>query len=109
MLLYSVWAIGSGAFYALNNFLLPLGLKAVGAPDLITGLLSSTRSIEGAVIQPTVGAASDRIWTRLGRGRPFIAASIPLAAVVPLVACASRTAPLPLANSTFLFSIFFNA
>src|SRR2546430_3944855 len=38
----------------------PSILKASGAPDLVIGLLSSTRSIEGALIQPTVGVLSDR-------------------------------------------------
>jgi len=109
MLLYSAGSIGAGAFYAFNNFLLPLALKAVGAPDLITGLLSSTRSIEGVVIQPTVGTVSDRIWTRLGRRRPFIALCVPLSALFFLVASASTTALVPLAISIFLFSIFFNA
>ena len=109
MLLYSAGSIGAGAFYAFNNFLLPLALKAVGAPDLITGLLSSTRSIEGVVIQPTVGAVSDRIWTRLGRRRPFIAVCVPLSAGFFLIASASTTALIPLAISIFLFSIFFNA
>jgi len=109
MLLYSAGSIGAGAFYAFNNFLLPLALKAVGAPDLVTGLLSSTRSIEGVVIQPTVGTISDRIWTRLGRRRPFIAACVPISALFFLVASASTNALLPLAISIFLFSIFFNA
>jgi maltose/moltooligosaccharide transporter len=109
MLLYSAGSVGAGAFYAFNNFLLPLALKAVGAPDLITGLLSSTRSIEGVVIQPTVGAASDRIWTRLGRRRPFIALCIPISALFFLVASASTVALVPLAVAIFLFSIFFNA
>jgi Na+/melibiose symporter-like transporter len=108
MLLYSAGSIGAGAFYAFNNFLLPIGLKAIGAPDLITGLLSSTRSIEGAVVQPTVGAASDRIWTRLGRRRPFIAICIPLSAAFFLVASGFTTALVPLAICVFLFSIFFN-
>jgi len=109
MLLYSTGSVGAGVFYAFNNFLLPLALKAVGAPDLITGLLSSTRSIEGVVIQPTVGAASDRIWTRLGRRRPFLAICIPISAVFFLVASASTAALVPLAIAIFLFSIFFNA
>ena len=109
MLLYSAGSIGAGAFYAFNNFLLPLALKAVGAPDLVTGLLSSTRSIEGVVIQPTVGTISDRIWTRLGRRRPFIAVCVPLSALFFLVASASTTALVPLAIAIFLFSIFFNA
>src|SRR5438094_492839 len=93
MLVYSAGSIGAGAFYAFNNFLLPLALKAAGAPDLLTGLLSSTRSIEGVVIQPTVGAASDRIWTRLGRRRPFIAICIPLSAL--FVFCFGFSAILP--------------
>jgi len=109
MLLYSAGSVGAGVFYAFNNFLLPLALKAVGAPDLITGLLSSTRSIEGVVVQPTVGAASDRIWTRLGRRRPFLAICIPLSALFFLVASASTEALVPLAIAIFLFSIFFNA
>ena len=109
MLLYSAGSIGAGAFYAFNNFLLPLALKAVGAPDLVTGLLSSTRSIEGVVIQPTVGTISDRIWTRLGRRRPFIAVCVPLSALFFLLASASAASLLPLAIAIFLFSIFFNA
>jgi len=109
MLVYSVGSIGAGAFFAFNNFLLPLALKAAGAPDLITGLLSSTRSIEGVVIQPTVGAFSDRVWTRFGRRRPFIAVCVPLSAVFFIVASAATESLVPLAISIFLFSIFFNA
>jgi Na+/melibiose symporter-like transporter len=109
MLVYSAGSIGSGAFFAFNNFILPLVLKGLGAPDLLFGLLSNTRSIEGVVIQPTVGALSDRIWTRFGRRRPFIAAGIVLSAVFFLVGSASTTSLVGLAVSIFLFSIFFNA
>jgi maltose/moltooligosaccharide transporter len=109
MLIYSTGSIGAGAFFAFNNFLLPLALKAAGAPDLITGLLSSTRSIEGVVIQPTVGAASDRIWTRFGRRRPFIAVCIPLSALFFVIASAATESLIFLAISIFSFSIFFNA
>ena len=56
MLLYAAGSVGSGAFFAFNNFVLPPILKAFGAPDLLIGLLASTRSIEGVVIQPIVGA-----------------------------------------------------
>jgi maltose/moltooligosaccharide transporter len=109
MLVYSAGSIGAGAFYAFNNFMLPLALKAIGAPDLITGLLSNTRSIEGVVIQPTVGALSDRIWTRFGRRRPFIAIGIMLSAAFFLVGSAATASLVPLAVAIFLFSIFFNA
>ena len=106
-LLYAAGSIGTGAFYAFNNFVLPPILKSFGAPDLVIGLLSSTRSIEGALIQPTVGALSDRVWTRFGRRRPFMLVGIPLSAVF-FVAGAFVNSLLPLALVIFLFSIFFN-
>jgi Na+/melibiose symporter-like transporter len=104
---YASASVGTGAFYAFNNFVLPPILKSFGAPDLLIGLLSSTRSIEGAVIQPTVGALSDRIWTPIGRRRPFMLVGIPLSALF-FVAGAFVTSLLPLAVIIFLFSIFFN-
>lgn len=106
--LYSAGSIGAGAFYAFNNFVLPQLLKAAGASDLLTGLLSSTRSIEGAIIQPTVGALSDRTRSRLGRRRPYIAVGIPLSAAFFLFA-ATQHDVLGLTIGIFLFSIFFNA
>jgi Na+/melibiose symporter-like transporter len=105
--LYASASVGSGAFYAFNNFVLPPILKGFGAPDLLIGLLSSTRSIEGAVIQPTVGALSDRVWTPIGRRRPFMLIGIPLSALF-FVAGAFVSSLLPLALVIFLFSIFFN-
>lgn len=107
--LYSAASIGTGAFFAFNNFVLPPILKSFGAPDLLTGLLSSTRSIEGVVIQPTVGAISDRIWTRFGRRRPFMLVGIPLSAVFFLAAGFYVHTLLGLAVAIFLFSVFFNA
>lgn len=104
---YASGSIGTGAFYAFNNFVLPPILKSFGAPDLLIGLLSSTRSIEGAVIQPTIGALSDRIWTPVGRRRPFILIGIPLSALF-FVAAAFVNSLLTLAVVIFLFSIFFN-
>jgi Na+/melibiose symporter-like transporter len=107
MLLYAAGSIGTGAFYAFNNFVLPPILKSFGAPDLLIGLLSSTRSIEGAVIQPTIGAFSDRAWTRFGRRRPFLLIGIPLSAAF-FVAGAFVDSLSLLAIVIFLFSIFFN-
>jgi Na+/melibiose symporter-like transporter len=74
---------------------------------LLIGLLSSTRSIEGAIIQPTIGALSDRVWTRLGRRRPFMLIGIPLSALF-FVSGAFVNDLLLLAAVIFLFSIFFN-
>jgi maltose/moltooligosaccharide transporter len=105
--LYASASIGTGAFYAFNNFVLPPVLKGFGAPDLLIGLLSSTRSIEGALIQPTVGALSDRVWTPLGRRGPFMLVGVPLSAAF-FVAGAFVSSLLPLAIVIFMFSIFFN-
>src|SRR6185312_238346 len=107
MLVYSAGSIGTGAFYAFNNFVLPPILKSFGAPDLLIGLLASTRSIEGAVIQPTIGALSDRVWTRFGRRRIFILIGVPLSAAF-FVAGGFINDLLALAIVIFLFSIFFN-
>ncbi len=106
-LFYSAGSIGTGAFYAFNNFVLPPILKSFGAPDLLIGLLSSTRSIEGALIQPTVGALSDRVWTRFGRRRPFLLVGIPLSAGFFVAGAFVNNLAL-LAVDIFLFSIFFN-
>jgi Na+/melibiose symporter-like transporter len=107
VLLYSAASVGTGAFYAFNNFVLPPVLKALGASDLLIGLLSSTRSIEGVVIQPTVGAISDHIWTPIGRRRPFIIAAVPLSAAF-FIAATNVHSLLPFAIVIFLFSVFFN-
>ena len=89
-LLYSAGSVGAGAFYAFNNFVLPPVLKSFGASNLLIGLLASTRSIEGVVIQPAVCAVSDHIWTPIGRRRPFILAAVPLSAMFLLAATAAR-------------------
>jgi maltose/moltooligosaccharide transporter len=107
MLVYSAASIGAGAFDAFNNFVLPPILQGFGASNLLIGLLSSTRSIDGALIQPSVGAISDRVWTRLGRRRPFMLLGIPLSAVF-FLAGAGASSMLPLAIAIFLFSIFYN-
>ncbi len=105
MAFYSAASIGSGVFNAFNNFVLPLLLK--GAPPLVVNLLSNTRSIEGTVVQPTIGAWSDRIWTRLGRRRPFMAVAIPLSAVfIVLTPLAPNLAFTALC--VFLFSLLYN-
>lgn len=78
---YASGYFGSGAFFALNNFLLPLYLGPLQASNLLIGFLSGTRSFEGAILQPLVGARSDRMWTPLGRRRPFIVVCVPLCAL----------------------------
>ena len=95
------------AFDAFNNFVLPPILASLGASNLVIGLLSSTRSLEGALIQPGVGAVSDRIWTPIGRRRPFMLIGIPLSALI-FLASGGATNPFALAIGIVLFSIFYN-
>lgn len=120
---YSSGSIGCGVFYGFNNFILSLFLLALGAPVTLNALLGSTRSFEGAVIQPLVGAWSDRTWRPpLGRRRPFILWCAPICAIVlaltPFVTHVSGLAlpfgwsshsPLVLATvCVFLFTVTFN-
>lgn len=121
-LTYSSGNFGSGVFYSFNNFILPIYLSSFGASDVLIGLLSSTRSLEGSVIQPAVGAMSDRIWTRLGRRKPFILSFVPLCVLFliltpflappqnpPAKVTGHWTLPLILASlGIFLFSVTFN-
>src|SRR5437868_6091592 len=108
MALYSVAAIGGGFFYYFNNAVLPLLLSRLpGSNVLLVNLLSSTRSIEGAVIQPVVGASSDRIWTRLGRRRPFMLVAMPLCALFMALTPLAPSLPLIVA-CIFVFSLLFN-
>lgn len=81
--LYSSGNFGSGVFYGFNNFILTLFLHTLHVPITLNDLLGSTRSFEGAIIQPLVGAWSDRTWRpRLGRRRPFILWFAPVCAIV---------------------------
>lgn len=121
-LTYSSGNFGAGIFYSFNNFILPFYLKTFGASDVLIGVLASTRSLEGSVIQPTVGAVSDRIWTRIGRRKPFIVAFVPLCVffliLTPFLAPPQNppsklsgqwSLPLILAAlGIFLFSVTFN-
>ncbi len=105
MALYSVASIGSGIFNAFNNFVLPLLLT--GAPPLVVNLLSNTRSIEGTVVQPVVGAWSDRIWTGLGRRRPFMLVAMPLSALFMALAPLAPNLAIT-AACIVLFSLLYN-
>src|SRR5947208_3664805 len=107
-LLYSVASLGVGFFYGFNNATLPLILDRYTHNPLLIGLLSNTRSIEGTVVQPVVGAWSDRTWTWLGRRRPFMAVGIPLSALFFVAAAHISNLPL-LVLAIFLFSLLFNA
>ena len=106
-LFYSVASLGLGGFYGFNNATLPLILSRFTDNPLLIGLLSNTRSIEGAFLQPLIGAWSDRLRTPLGRRRPFMLVGLPLAAFGLLLAARAPTLPL-LVAAVIGFSLCFN-
>ncbi len=80
-LIYSSGNFGSGLYWALNSFILPLLFLSLHIEPVLNNLLSSTRSVEGTIVQPIVGAWSDRTWKGwLGRRRYFIVLFAPLSA-----------------------------
>lgn len=102
---YSIASIGTGFFYAFSNAVLPLLIPSENV--LLVNLMSNTRSIEGTVIQPIIGAWSDRTWTRLGRRRPFMLVAMPLSALVMALTPLAPNLSFIVA-SIVLFSLLFN-
>ena len=72
ILAYSLANIGCGAFYSFNNYVLPLFLHHYTNNAVLLGLMGSSHSVEGAIIQPLIGSKSDHLRTKLGRRRPFM-------------------------------------
>jgi len=112
-IIYSVANFGYGAFYTLNNAILSLYLRNFTHNAILIGLLGSTHSFEGAVIQPLVGSASDRMRSKLGRRRPFILATIPISTLFLLLTplCAHLPHHIRLSAMVaciFLFTVTFN-
>jgi maltose/moltooligosaccharide transporter len=110
---YCLANLGYGAFYALNNAVLPLFLKAYTQDARLIGLLGSTHSFEGTIIQPIVGSASDRLRTRWGRRRPFMLLFTPLSALFLILTPAASHLPgsvrlAAIIACIFLFTVCFN-
>lgn len=82
---YSAGLLAAGVFYSFNNFTLPLYLSIYTSNAILIGWLSSTRSFEQAIVQPVVGAWSDRTRTRFGRRAPFFMTAMPAAAILLMI------------------------
>jgi maltose/moltooligosaccharide transporter len=79
--IYSSGVFGANVVYAFLN--LAAGLYLIRYPEVPTwavGLLSQERSLAGAVVQPIVGAWSDRTRTPIGRRKPFFIGGVALTA-----------------------------
>ncbi len=110
-LAYSCGLFAAGMFFAFNNFTLPLYLSIFTSNNILIGWLSSTRSFEQSVIQPIIGAWSDRTWTRFGRRAPFFLAMMPLVAILLVFNGLIPHDPSLLALvavTIFVFSLLFN-
>jgi maltose/moltooligosaccharide transporter len=116
---YLAGSLGVGAFNGFNNFTLSLWLSGFTSSYLLINLLANTRSFEGAVAAPLVGAWSDRTWLGwLGRRRPFIllggiTSGLLLAATPYLAALAAPSSIglvrlLPTIAAIYLFTLSFN-
>lgn len=64
-----------------NTFLPPMYDKLVGS-TLIVGLIMTLDNVLALVIQPWIGAQSDRTWTRFGRRLPYVMVGMPLAGLL---------------------------
>jgi Na+/melibiose symporter-like transporter len=124
-LAYLGCSLSIGVFSAFNNFTLALWLSTLTSSYLVISLFGNTRSFEGAIVQPVVGAWSDRTWAGwLGRRRPFIlAGGLTSAALLAGTPAISRwpvpaflswlphemLALAPAVAAIFLFTLAFNA
>ncbi len=110
---YSLANLGYGAFYAFNNYVLPLWLNTYTHDAIIKSLLGGSHSFEGVFIQPVVGSISDRLAGPNGRRRPFMRLFVLISALFLLLAPLAALAPpaLRLAGivaCVFLFTLTFN-
>jgi len=62
-----------------SDFSTAAGVTGFGLSAGFTGFIMTLDNIAALFILPFVGAFSDRIWTRWGRRKPFIATGAPLA------------------------------
>ncbi len=102
--------VGAGSFganvvNAFSNTVLPLILDGYGFPHAAIGFLAQERSLVGALVQPLIGAISDRLRTPLGRRKPFFLVGVPLTAIA-LVAIAIHPPAWAMAVLLSLFGLF---
>jgi len=113
VLWYSLANLGYGAFYAFNNFVIPLWLQAYTQNAIVLGIMGGSHSFEGAFIQPVVGSISDRRAGPGGRRRPFMRLFILISALFLLLAPAAAHLPpgarlAAVVGCIFLFTLTFN-
>jgi MFS family permease len=124
-LAYLGCSLSIGVFSSFNNFTLTLWLTSFTSSYLLLSLLGNSKSFEGAIVSPIVGAWSDRVWAGwLGRRRPFILVGGLLSALLLALTPAISRVPVPAVLgwlpqgvaalapaivAIFLFTLTFNA
>jgi MFS family permease len=124
-LAYLGCSLSIGVFSSFNNFTLTLWLTSFTSSYLLLSLLGNSKSFEGAIVSPIVGAWSDRVWAGwLGRRRPFILVGGLLSALLLALTPAISRLPVPAVLAwlpqgvfalapaivaIFLFTLTFNA
>ncbi|MGI4791527.1 MAG: MFS transporter [Janthinobacterium lividum] len=113
VLWYSLANLGYGAFYAFNNFVLPLWLGSYTHNAVLLNFLGGSHSFEGVFIQPVVGSISDRLSGPGGRRRPFMRLFILVSALFLLLTPAAGLLPhvlrfASIVGCIFLFTMTFN-
>ena len=81
-----IFLLGFGFFgislvWSVYNSFVPIFLKEFGLASAIVGFIMTFDNIFAVTVQPYIGFLSDKTRTRLGRRRPYILASAPLAAI----------------------------
>jgi maltose/moltooligosaccharide transporter len=103
---YSLANLGYGMFFSFNNAVMTLFLQRFTTSQFIIGMLGSTHSIEGAVIQPIVGTYSDRLRHPLGRRRPFMLRFIPISALFMVLSPVAAHLPASIRLTMVFLCIF---
>ncbi len=119
ILLLGFGFMGVSVLWGIYNAYIPVFLQA-GRPDFstaagvsgyglsagMTGFIMTLDNIAALFILPFVGAYSDRIWTRWGRRKPFIAVGAPMALIgfvgIPLL----LTQPLLMFMGSIFLTLF---
>lgn len=112
-ILYGSGRFGEGVYTAMNNAILVPYLTAFTSNPFLLGYLGSTKTWEGAIVQPLIGRWSDRMRSPLGRRLPFIVVGLPLSIMFLLLVrfaghLGNGLALPAVAISVTLFSIFWN-
>ncbi len=97
---WQIWNLSFGFLgvqigFALQNANLSRVLSDLGADLYSLSYMWLLAPIMGIIIQPLVGASSDKTWNRFGRRGPYILGGAITAAVAMLLICLLYTSPRP--------------